>query len=166
MVNKETIFQVLGTIPDPEMPISITDLGLIEHVHIDDTTIQVTVLPTFIGCFALPVIAKEIEQKLSELAGVSSVEVNFINDPPWSTDRISEAGKASLAEHGISVPEGSSPCHSSTEQSDVEIRTSAIPCPWCQSRKTTLTSPFGPTRCKSIYFCNACRQPFERMKKV
>lgn len=166
MVNKDIIFQVLGTIPDPEMPISITDLGLIEHVHIDDTTIQVTVLPTFVGCFALPVIAKEIEQKLSELSGVSSVKVNFINNPPWNTDRISEAGKASLAEHGISVPEGSSPCPSSTDSSDVELRTSAISCPWCQSRETTLTSPFGPTRCKSIHFCNACRQPFERMKKV
>ena len=78
----------IGTIPDPEMPISITDLGLIEDVHIDDTTIQVIVLPTFIGCFALPVIAKEIEQKLLLLNGISSVEVNFINDPPWSTDRI------------------------------------------------------------------------------
>ena len=166
MVNIETIFQVLGTIPDPEMPISITDLGLIEDVHIDDTTIQVIVLPTFIGCFALPVIAKEIEQKLLLLNGISSVEVNFINDPPWSTDRISEAGKASLAEHGISVPEGSSPCCTSENSNDVELRTSAVPCPWCQSRETTLTSPFGPTRCKSIYFCKACRQPFERMKKV
>ena len=166
MVNNDEIFKVLGTIPDPEMPISITDLGLIEQVSIVDTTIQVTVLPTFIGCFALPVIAEEIEQKLSALEGVTSVEVNFTNDPPWSTDRISDAGIASLAEHGIAVPDDGAICSDEYSVGEVELRTSAIPCPWCDSRETTLTSPFGPTRCKSIHFCNACRQPFERMKKV
>ena len=166
MVNNGEIFEVLGTIPDPEMPISITDLGLIEQVSIVDTTIQVTVLPTFIGCFALPVIAKEIEQKLSALEGVTSVEVNFTHDPPWNTNRISDAGKASLAEHGIAVPDSGTFCTDETSVGEVELRTSAIPCPWCDSRETTLTSPFGPTRCKSIHFCNACRQPFERMKKV
>jgi ring-1,2-phenylacetyl-CoA epoxidase subunit PaaD len=166
MVNNDEIFKVLGTLPDPEMPISITDLGLIEQVSIVDSTIQITVLPTFIGCFALPVIAEEIKQKLSALEGVTSVEVNFTNDPPWSTDRISEAGKASLAEHGIAVPDGGTFCSDENSVGEVELRTSAIPCPWCNSRETTLTSPFGPTRCKSIHFCNACRQPFERMKKV
>jgi ring-1,2-phenylacetyl-CoA epoxidase subunit PaaD len=166
MVNKEDIFEILGTIPDPEMPISITDLGLIEQVSIIDTTIQVTVLPTFIGCFALPVIAEEIEKKLIALEGVTSVEVIFINDPPWNTARISEAGKASLAKHGIAVPDGGSLCCQETESAIVELRTSAITCPWCHSHETTLTSPFGPTRCKSIHFCNACRQPFERLKRV
>lgn len=166
MVTNEEIFQVLGTIPDPEMPISITDLGLIEQVSVDDTTIRVTVLPTFIGCFALPVIANNIEQKLSALKGVTSVEVNFIHDPPWSTDRITDEGRASLAQHGIAVPESGAICCHEEETDVVELQTSAIPCPWCHSRETTITSPFGPTRCKSIHFCNACRQPFERMKRV
>jgi ring-1,2-phenylacetyl-CoA epoxidase subunit PaaD len=166
MVSNEDIFKILGTIPDPEMPISITDLGLIEDVFYDDTTIRVTVLPTFIGCFALPTIAKEIEQKLSALEGITSVEVNFIHDPPWSTDRITNEGRASLAQHGISVPDSGAICCQEGETEVVELRTSAIPCPWCQSRETTITSPFGPTRCKSIHFCNACRQPFERMKRV
>ena len=166
MVTNDDIFEVLGTIPDPEMPISITDLGLIENVSIVDTTIHVTVLPTFIGCFALPTIAKEIEQKLSLLEGITTVEVNFIHDPPWSTDRISDAGRASLAEHGIAVPDNGSFCNNEIENDIVKLKTSAIPCPWCHSRETTVTSPFGPTRCKSIHFCNSCRQPFERMKKV
>jgi ring-1,2-phenylacetyl-CoA epoxidase subunit PaaD len=123
-------------------------------------------LPTFIGCFALPAIAAEIKQKLCEISGVETVEVEFIHEPAWSTDRISEAGRASLAEHGIAVPEIGSPCTSHNEIGTVELRTSAIPCPWCNSHKTTLKSPFGPTRCKSIYFCDDCRQPFERMKKI
>ena len=166
MVNKQEILDVLGTIPDPEMPISITDLGLIEDIAIEGDAVHITVLPTFIGCFALPVIAENIETKLSELNKVESVEVSFTNDPPWSIDRITDAGRASLAEHGISVPEHGSICHSETSSPPVELRISAVLCPWCKSTETALTSPFGPTRCKSIHFCNACRQPFERMKKV
>ena len=166
MVNRQDIFDVLSTIPDPEMPISITDLGLIEHDSITDNAIRITVLPTFIGCFALPVIADNIKQKLTALDGVDEVEVEFTNDPPWSIDRITEAGRASLAEHGIAVPEQGALCQGDEEGNLVELQTSAIPCPWCSSRETTVTSHFGPTRCKSIHFCNACRQPFERMKKV
>jgi ring-1,2-phenylacetyl-CoA epoxidase subunit PaaD len=166
MVARSDIFNVLQTIPDPEMPISITDLGLIESVNITESAVHVELLPTFIGCFALPAIAEEIKQKIGNVEGVANVTVELINDPPWSTDRITDAGRASLAEHGISVPDGSSPCCSSTNTNNVELRTSAIPCPWCKSRETSLTSPFGPTRCKTIHFCNACRQPFERMKKL
>jgi len=166
MVANSEIFDVLQTILDPEMPISITDLGLIEGVEIADTTVYIKLLPTFIGCFALPAIAEEIKQKLSELSGVENVEVEFIHEPPWSTDRITDAGRASLAEHGIAVPEDGSPCTTHHETDTVELTTSAIPCPWCNSHNTTLKSPFGPTRCKSIYFCDACRQPLERMKKI
>ena len=165
MVANTEILNVLKTIPDPEMPISITDLGLIENIELHETSVRITLLPTFIGCFALPAIAEEIKQKVIQLDGVDCVEVDFIHEPPWTTDRISDEGRASLAEHGISVPDGTSPCCSS-ESEPVELRTSAIPCPWCNSRETTLTSPFGPTRCKSIHFCNTCRQPFERMKKI
>ena len=165
MVNNSEIFEVLHTIPDPEMPISITDLGLIEHVHIAGPTVRITVLPTFIGCIALPTIAREIKQKVERLDGVDFVEVDFINDPPWSTDRISNKGKTDLATHGITVPDGTS-CGCTSHEIGVDLRITAIACPWCESNETTLTSPFGPTRCRSIHFCNSCRQPFERMKKV
>ena len=166
MVSTSEIFEVLKTIPDPEMPISITDLGLIEEIVLDDTNVLIKLLPTFIGCFALPAIANDIKQKVVELQGVDSVEIEFVYDPPWSTDRITDNGRVSLAEHGISVPDGSSPCCNTGTTDTVELTTSAFTCPWCNSTDTTLTSPFGPTRCKSIHFCNACRQPFERMKKV
>ena len=166
MVSKSDIFTVLKTIPDPEMPISITDLGLIEDVDIQHSIAHISLLPTFIGCFALPAIAEEIKQKVSDLQGIDSVEVIFIHDPAWSVDRITAEGRASLAEHGISVPDGSSPCCSDGTTDTIELTTSAISCPWCNSSDTKLTSPFGPTRCKSIHFCNKCRHPFERMKKV
>ena len=164
-MNKNDIIQILKTVPDPEMPINIFDLGLIENVELTDSGVRVMLLPTFVGCLALPAIAQDIKQKVGNMRGVDCVEVEFILDPPWNTKRITEDGRASLASHGIAVPDGASSACSGTTH-EVELRTSAIPCPWCQSRETTMTSPFGPTRCKSIHFCNDCRQPFERMKRV
>jgi len=166
MVNTKDIFAILKTIPDPEMPISITDLGLIEDVTLENSNVHIQLLPTFIGCFALPAIAQDIKNKVGELTGIENVDIEFINDPPWSIDRISDAGRASLAEHGISVPIYGPICCDGSQSESVELRTSAIPCPWCNSNQTKLTSQFGPTRCKSIHFCDACRQPFERMKRV
>ena len=165
MVNKNDIIEVLKTIPDPEMPISIFDLGLIENIELDESVVNISLLPTFVGCIALPAIADNIKQKVGDMQGVGSVEVIFINDPPWNIDRITNEGRASLASHGIAVPDGTS-CGCGGSMKKVELRTSAIPCPWCKSSETTMTSPFGPTRCRSIHFCNECRQPFERMKKV
>ena len=63
MVNIPDIYSVLETIPDPEMPISITDLGLIEEVQLDENSVHIKLLPTFIGCFALPLPSKPVQQQ-------------------------------------------------------------------------------------------------------
>ncbi len=84
---------VLLTIPDPEMPISIVDLGLIEDVQIQNGRVSIDVLPTFVGCPALPMIADDITRKVGQLENVENVEVRFIYDPPWTVDRISETGR-------------------------------------------------------------------------
>ena len=62
MLNNKTIIAVLHTIPDPEMPISIVDLGLVERLDIceDSASVSIDILPTFVGCPALPMIEKEI----------------------------------------------------------------------------------------------------------
>ena len=165
MVNTQDIEDVLQSILDPELPISIVDLGLIEEVAFSNGLVKIDLLPTFIGCLALPAIAQEIETKLRVLNGIQKVEVTFIHDPPWHTSRITEQGKKDLASHGIAVPDGTECCSQATSTT-VDLSTSVIPCPWCDSQDTKITSAFGPTRCRTIHFCNACRQPFERMKKI
>ncbi len=171
MITTEAIIDVLRTIDDPEMPISIVDLGLIQDVRIeapdDAANVSIDVLPTFVGCPALEMIANEITEKIGALEGVRHVDVHFVYDPPWSVERITEAGRASLKEHGVTVPETGSalpvPGHTG---GGVELRTSAINCPFCGSNETKLDSMFGPTRCRMIYYCDACRNSFEHMKKV
>lgn len=210
-IDRNDILEVLRTIPDPEMPISIVDLGLVADVRInpplhpgvgeglgvrarhaaDDqinsapaasmpspqpspkgrgSDVTVDLLPTFVGCPALDMIAGDVRAKLTKIPGIESVSVNWLFDPPWTVDRITLAGRASLKEHGVTVPAPGSgnrlpvPAHESTET--VQLRTSAIPCPFCGSTSTYLDSPFGPTRCRMIYYCDACRNSFEHLKRV
>ena len=170
VTDHKTILETLKTIPDPEMPISIVDLGLIDDVRIDrgdeTTTITVDLLPTFIGCPALDMIKGDIEAKLGTLDDVGEIVVNEIHDPAWTVDRISDAGRASLKEHGVTVPERGGHLDVPGHAGAVEMRTSAVACPFCGSNSTTLDSPFGPTRCRMIFYCNACRNSFERMKAL
>ena len=167
MVVDQEILAVLREIPDPELPISIVDLGLVEDITIEGDDLQdihVQLLPTFIGCPALDMIARDVQTKVSDLAMVSTCKVTWIFDPPWSVERISDAGRTQLMEHGVTVPS----CGTSVDasQETIPLMTSAIPCPYCGSQETRLDSPYGPTRCRSIYFCDNCRNQFEHMKPV
>ena len=175
MADHESILAVLRTIPDPEMPISILDLGLVEAVRVhngrgDGARVEVDLLPTFVGCPALDMIAGDVRAKLSAMPGVHSVKVNWLFDPPWSVDRITPEGRASLKAHGVTVPAPGGGSHLDVPGHDapqsVTLHTSAIPCPFCGSRSTYLDSPFGPTRCRMIYYCEACKNSFEHLKKL
>ena len=83
---RNTIWELLKTIDDPEMSISIVDLGIVEHVRVipdaEQTRVEIDILPTFIGCPALPVLEKEITQKVEAIEGVTRAKVRFLFDPP------------------------------------------------------------------------------------
>jgi ring-1,2-phenylacetyl-CoA epoxidase subunit PaaD len=140
---------ILQTVPDPELPvISVVDLGIIHRVEVDPTAIRVTMLPTFVGCPALDVIRASIEAALAGTGRTVVVEPTF--EVPWTSDRISAAGRVALASIGIAPP---------SEPADVR-------CPRCASAEVVLDGLFGPTQCRSLYYCRGCRQPFEAMKLV
>lgn len=163
MVTRDAIFDVLKTIDDPEMPITIVDLGIVEDVRIDETAspavVDIDILPTFVGCPALPVIEETIQMKVGALNGVGSVRVHFKFDPPWSVDRISPEGRVSLKKYGLTVPHR---IVATEPEAEAEIPA----CPFCGSAQVHLESPFGPTRCRMIYYCETCRNPFEHLKRV
>jgi ring-1,2-phenylacetyl-CoA epoxidase subunit PaaD len=175
---RDSIMDVLRTIPDPEMPISIVDLGLVHNVgvqngegdeaSVDGARVEITLLPTFIGCPALDMIAGDVRAKVGTLPGVREVKVNWVFDPPWSVDRISTQGRESLKAHGVTVPQRGSHLHVAGHDAPqtVQLRTSAVPCPFCGSTSTYLDSPFGPTRCRTIYYCEKCRNSFEHLKRL
>ena len=160
---RSAIWALLKTIDDPEMPISIVDLGIVEDVRVipegGQSRIEIDLLPTFIGCPALPVLEKEITQKVQELKGVAQAKVRFLFDPPWDVDRISDAGRLALRTLGIAVPKRTTGGEAAQEHQPVR-------CPYCDAVETQMTSPFGPTRCRAIYYCNHCKNSFERMKRL
>ncbi len=140
---------ILATVPDPELPVlSVEDLGIIHRVDVTDDAIRVAILPTFVGCPALDVIRASIATALADLGRPIRVETTF--EVPWTSDRISAAGLRALAAVGIAPP----------------ADPGATRCPFCASASVVMDSAFGPTQCRSLFYCRACRQPFEALKSV
>ena len=143
------VHAALGEVPDPELPVlSVVELGIVHRVEVEAAGIRVVILPTFVGCPALDVIRGSIADRLSAFGLPVAVDTTF--EVPWTSDRISAAGKRALASVGIAPP--SDPA--------------AVRCPFCASERVVMDSVFGPTQCRSLYYCRACRQPFEALKVV
>jgi ring-1,2-phenylacetyl-CoA epoxidase subunit PaaD len=139
----------LAEVPDPELPVvSVVDLGMVERVEVADGRIAVDLLPTFIGCPALELIESAVGERLA--AFDVPVDVAFTRRTAWTSDRISADGLRRLLAAGIAPP---------LDPADVR-------CPWCDSTQVVMDSAFGPTQCRSLFYCRGCRQPFEALKPV
>lgn len=95
MVTKKQVEEVLKTIPDPEIGVSLWDLGLIYDVSIErkEGLVRILMTLTTIGCPLFDLIAGPIREEVGKLPGVKRVEVDLTFEPPWSMDRMSEEAK-------------------------------------------------------------------------
>jgi ring-1,2-phenylacetyl-CoA epoxidase subunit PaaD len=140
---------LLATVHDPEIPtVSIVDLGLVHSISVADERIAVELLPTFVACPALEVIRSTVVDAVAVLG--RPVDVSFTFAVPWTTERLSDAGKAGLRRAGIAPP----------------AEPSAVRCPFCAGGDVAMDSAFGPALCRSLFYCRACRQPFEAFKPI
>jgi ring-1,2-phenylacetyl-CoA epoxidase subunit PaaD len=159
-LDEAAVLDALRGVADPEIPaISIVDLGVIGDIEMGADRIRVELLPTFVGCPALDPMRDAIAARLRDFAPDRAIEVDVVFDPPWTSDRISPLGRRRLAASGFAPPVGAA-------GSLPVARDVPVPCPWCGSHRTLLENVFGPTACRSIRFCTACRQPFEHFKQV
>ena len=146
-ISTDTIWGILKTIPDPEIPaISIVDLGIIRDVQCDDDMFNITITPTYIGCPAMSFIKEEIIYNM-ESQGVINYQIKTSLAPPWTTDWMSEGVKAKLKDAGIAPPSKN------------------VICPQCDSMKVEVISNFGSTACKALYKCLSCAEPFHHFKQ-
>lgn len=153
MQDSSKIYQLLNDVKDPEIPvISIVEMGMIHQVKKHEETIYVQVMPTFMGCPALEMIQKSIQDRLIQDHEIHQVKVEFIRDPLWTSDRITPTGREKLVQFGLAPP----PIHNLED----------VGCPYCQATGTDLVSLFGSTACRSIYYCRSCKEPFEAIKSV
>ncbi len=158
MINVEEVWQILNRVMDPEIPVvSIVDMGIVQDVKIVGNAVQVSLTPTFSGCPALELIRRQTEAELAK-AGIAS-QVSWTESPSWSSDRITPEARQKMASIGLMPP----PVHAGM----IELALSeAVRCPYCGSQDTIQKNEFGPALCRSIYYCNACSQPFERFKPI
>jgi ring-1,2-phenylacetyl-CoA epoxidase subunit PaaD len=165
---EQRIWEELAAIPDPEIPaIGLVDLGVIGSVAVVHGRAEIELLPTFVGCPAIGVMQTEIERRIGALEVADAVEVRIAFDPPWTSDRITPHGRERLRLSGFAPPASMPPTAvGDLAELDVLAILPVAECPYCGSRNTTLDNPFGPTLCRAIYHCAACRQPFEQFKRV
>lgn len=162
-----TVWAALAQIADPEIPaISLVDLGVIRgfafEPHDAGERLTIELMPTFVGCPAIEVMRQQIGERLGALALAEEVVVELTFAEPWTSDRITPAGREALRASGFAPPVTIGSSFSGDSLTVLPIAT----CPYCASRNTTLENPFGPTLCRAIYHCADCRQPFEAFKPV
>ena len=159
MITKEKIIEWLDEVKDPEIPVlSLVDLGVITKVDIDEHRVRVDMTPTFVGCPAMDYMKQDVIDVLNSY-GIDNVDVNINFDNPWNSNKISEKGRKTLIEFGLSPP----PKHNLIV--DIDILEHAE-CPNCGSTNSFMKTPFGPTACRSIHHCNNCSETFEQFKPL
>jgi len=147
----ETVWAWLSAIPDPEIPaISLTDLGIIRDVAWQDETLVVTITPTYSGCPATSIINLDIEMALRD-HGIEKLDLKRQLSPPWTTEWMTDTGRAKLEAYGIAPPRpAGGPQH----------------CPHCKSQAVERISQFGSTPCKAQWRCQDCLEPFDYFKCI
>ncbi|MFT5724020.1 MAG: ring-1,2-phenylacetyl-CoA epoxidase subunit PaaD [Bacteroidia bacterium] len=159
--SENDIRTFLKEVKDPEIPpISIVDLGIVTKIHVSAANdVHVVLTPTFAGCPALKIMEELVIARLEKEAGIGAVTVETSFEVTWTTDLITEDGRAALLKHGLAPPK------KNVGYMELDVL-SDTPCPYCKSRNTELKSPFGPTLCRSLHYCNNCLQAFEGFKPV
>ncbi|WP_417210493.1 1,2-phenylacetyl-CoA epoxidase subunit PaaD [Antarctobacter sp.] len=147
----DQIWGWLDEVPDPEIPvISVVDLGIVREVTLEGDTVKVAVTPTYSGCPATRVISMDIETALRD-RGLDKIRIETRIAPPWTTDWLSDKGRAKLEDYGIAPPSpAGGPDH----------------CPRCGSKNVTRVSQFGSTPCKAHWRCSDCLEPFDYFKCI
>ncbi len=156
-ITEADIVAALRDVYDPEIPdLSLVDLGIYRGATITPDGLTIEITPTFVGCPALDLMQDLIRERCAALWPGTPVAVKVTHDRPWTSAQISEEGRRRLKQAGFAPP----------PRGTLIRLEPLVECPYCSSRNTTLENAFGPTLCRAIYYCKACRQPFEQFKAV
>lgn len=164
LITNEDLYKkikgILENVTDPEIPVlTISDLGILRDVKLNDDEIEVIITPTYTGCPAMDMIAANIRMALLE-NGFKKIKVTSVLSPAWTTDWMTESGKQKLKEFGIAPPNPKQQvCNNELFAAD-----EAVQCPHCDSWHTHRISEFGSTACKSLFQCDDCKEPFDYFK--
>jgi ring-1,2-phenylacetyl-CoA epoxidase subunit PaaD len=158
-ITTDQVREWLEEVKDTEIPVlSLNDLGVITSITVKVERVSIEMTPTFVGCPALDTMQREIREVLLK-NGISGVDISVSYKVPWTSDMISEKGREALKKFGLAPPP------SRELFTDLDVLEHA-PCPRCGQNNTELRNTFGPTLCRSIHYCNDCREAFEQFKPL
>jgi ring-1,2-phenylacetyl-CoA epoxidase subunit PaaD len=159
--------RVVDAVPDPELPVlTLGQLGVIRNVRPESALdgsnrIVVEITPTYSGCPAMEVIARDVAEAVTSSG--HDVEVRLVLAPAWTTDWISAEGRKALQENGIAPP---ALRHDGPVRVDLGIRRVGPSCPQCGASDVEELARFGSTACKALWRCLSCREPFDYVKPL
>lgn len=153
-LTDRTVWSVLEGVVDPEIPVlTIADIGILRDVEVSEAgSVVVAITPTYSGCPAMDVIRADILAALGD-AGFEDAEVRTVFSPAWTTDWMTDAARAKLAEFGIAPP-------------GAVAEPSPVLCPRCSASAIHTVSEFGSTACKALMVCDDCGEPFDHFKEL
>ena len=171
-------WELLEQVPDPEIPVvSVVELGIVRAVEEadDGRSVTVTLTPTYSGCPATEVIARDVRTALT--AAYDDVHVRTQLSPAWTTDWLTDAGREKLEAYGIAPPTHftnviiSGPViglrgdnHPDVDHVREDVGAPEA-CPRCGSAEVEELAGFGSTPCKALWRCTTCREPFDYFKR-
>ena len=99
----ERLWAALAEVQDPEMPVNLVDLGVIYDVRDDAGIVEVDLTFTAMGCPASEFILEDVRERLLREDGVRDVRINVVWSPPWTSERMTQAGRDALEAWGLAV---------------------------------------------------------------
>lgn len=149
-IDVELARRVVRTVVDPEIPtLTIADMGILRSVEASNGGIRVVVTPTYSGCPAMTQIVEDIRGALRTV-DVGDVQIDVTYSPAWTTDWMTDEGRAKLEETGIAPPSAAGDAR----------------CPRCRTGNPRTVSEFGSTACKALMVCSSCGEPFDLFKEL
>lgn len=147
-VSAAEIERVVATVEDPELPVSIADLGMVRSVTVSpDGAVVVSLVPTFLACPARWLVEAEVRRTVEAQPGITGCRVEWLPGG-WSADDVTPRGRESLASVGMALPGPDG----------------GLCCPFCGSTAVDEVSPFGSAVCRTSAYCTDCRTPLEVLK--
>lgn len=96
--------EALKDVEDPELPVSIVDMGLIYDIHVEaGSRVEVDMTFTAMGCPAMDFLKHDVREAIAAIEGVEEVAIDTVWDPPWTTERMSQEARDVLRTAGVTV---------------------------------------------------------------
>lgn len=142
----DRIRAAVATVEDPEVPVTLQDLGVVREVRVAGSTVHVLLRPTRLACPARGEMARRVREAVGATAPGVEVEVDW-EMAAWRGGDVSDRGTEVLLQIGYADPGAHTPA-----------------CPYCGSDDVRSEGAFGGAVCKVPFSCRSCGSTFDALK--